>query len=86
MAGRKKASAMRGLISMPEQSKHEKMLSEMHSALYALGNKVRKPMPSEGEKLLPAELQQAEAPEVASAKAHVETLHGHFKAAQKGGK
>lgn len=81
---RKKASAMRGLIGMPEQSKHEKMLSEMHDALYTLGNKVRKPMPSSGEKLLPADLKQQEAPEVSAAKAHVEKLHGHFTAASKG--
>jgi hypothetical protein len=86
MGARKKASAMRGMIGMPEQSKHEKMLSDMHSALYALGNKVRKPSPAEGEKLLPEALQQTEAPEVAAAKSHVETLHGHFKAAQKAGK
>jgi hypothetical protein len=74
------------MISVPEQSPHEKKLSEMHSALYALGNKVRKPMPSEGENLLPAELQQQESPEVAAAKAHVDALHAHFKAASKGKK
>jgi hypothetical protein len=84
---RKKASQSRSVLVSPYQpSPTEKKLDEMHSALYALGSKVRKPTPSEGEKLLPAELQQQESPEVAAAKTHVDALHAHFKAASKGKK
>lgn len=80
---RRKISSRTGNIGIDYQSKHEKMISEMHSALYALGDKVRTPMPRDGEKLLPSALREQESPDVAAAKAHVERLHGHFKASSK---
>jgi hypothetical protein len=55
------------------------MLSEMHDALYTLGNKMRKPFQSTGDKLLPKGLAPAEAPEAAMARLHVETLHKAMK-------
>ncbi len=68
------------------QSKHDQMLDEMHSALSSLGSKIRAPFPSQGEKLLPPGLQPAETPEGKAAKAHIENLHGAFKALRKGDK
>ena len=39
-----------------EQDAHQTKLSEMHDALYSLGDKIRKPYPGRGEKLLPKDL------------------------------
>lgn len=64
----------------PEQDKHEKMLSEMHDALYTLGNKMRPPMGGNGDKLLPKGLAPAESPEASMARMHIETLHKAMKA------
>ena len=62
-------------VGMPEQDKHEKMLSEMHEALYSLSSKIRKPFPSSGDKLLPKELAPAEPEGSKAARAHIEKLH-----------
>jgi len=63
-------------IGMPmEEDKHEKMLSEMHDALYTLGNKIRKPIGGRGDKLLPKDLAPAEPEGAASARSHIERLH-----------
>jgi len=69
----------RGNPTMPKQDKHEKMLSEMHSALYSLGNKIRKPYESDGDKLLPSDLRVGESPEAKAARAHIQTLHKSMK-------
>lgn len=63
------------ISGLPKQDKHEKMLSDMHSALYALGDKIRKPYRSDGEKLLPMALQESESPEAKLARNHIECLH-----------
>lgn len=65
--------------AVPSQTKHEKMLSEMHSALYTLGDKVRKPMPRDGEKLLPKSLRTPSSPDVKDAESQIECLHKAFK-------
>jgi hypothetical protein len=67
---------------MPMQSPHEKKLSEMHDALYALGDKIREPFHSAGEALLPKGLQKGETPEASAAKAHIDTLHKAMKGAK----
>ena len=67
---------------MAKQAKHEQQLDEMHSALYALGDKARGGGARDGAKLLPSRLSGEESPEVAQAKKHIATLHGHFKAAK----
>lgn len=51
------------------------MLSEMHDALYTLGNKIRKPSPSRGNKLLPKELQEKEPEGADVARSTIEQLH-----------
>jgi hypothetical protein len=84
MSKRKKASAQRGAIAVDfHQTPHEKKVSEMHSALHSLSDKIRVPMPSDnGEKLLPAALRSA-GMHATTAKAHIDALHAHFKAAGK---
>ena len=62
-----------------EQDAHETKLSEMHDALYSLGDKIRKNHPGRGEKLLPKELQSAEKPEAKSARKHIDNLHRAMK-------
>lgn len=71
-------------ISQDRQDKHEQMCSEMHDCLYNLSDKMRKPFPRSGEKLLPGHLQESEKPEAKAAKAHIERLHKAFKAAKNG--
>jgi hypothetical protein len=66
-------------VGMPEMDKHEKMLDEMHGALYSLSDKIRKPYPRSGEKLLPKELQPEEAEGSKAARKHIETLHESMK-------
>jgi hypothetical protein len=68
-----------GMIGMAEQSPHEKKLSEMHDALYSLGDKIRKPYPRSGEKLLPAELQEQEPDGAKAARKHIDNLHAAMK-------
>jgi hypothetical protein len=68
-----------GLIGMPEQDKHEKMLSSMHDALYSLGNKIHKAPPREGDKLLPKDLRQEEGEDSKVARKHIERLHSSMK-------
>jgi len=62
-----------------EQDAHESKLSEMHDCLYALGDKIRKPYPGRGEKLLPKELQSREKPEGKAARKHIDALHKAMK-------
>lgn len=64
---------------VPQQSEHEKLLGEMHDALYALGDRVRKPYPRDGDKLLPEELQRTELPETRTAKKYIVKLHKQMK-------
>jgi hypothetical protein len=60
---------------MPAEDKHERKLREMHGALYSLSDKIRKPFPSDGEKLLPAGLRTSESPESKAARDHIDRLH-----------
>lgn len=62
-----------------DQDEHERKLSEMHDALYSLGDKIRKPYPGRGEKLLPKDLQSHEKPEARTARKHIDALHKAFK-------
>jgi hypothetical protein len=63
-------------IGMPmDEDKHEKMLSEMHDALYTLGSKIRKPIGGRGDKLLPKDLAPAEPEGAKAARNHIESLH-----------
>jgi len=62
-----------------EQDAHEAKLSEMHDALYSLGDKIRKPYPGRGEKLLPKDLRSQEKPEAEAARKHIDTLHRTMK-------
>ncbi len=73
------ASAPRA--SIISRTKHEQMLDEMHSALHALGDLVRKPYPREGDKLLPSSM-SPDMPGAESARKHIEMLHSVFKAAK----
>lgn len=66
------------MVSMPRQSKHEKMLSEMHDALYTLGDKIRKPF-SRTSTLLPKALQKAPEDHSSKARKHIERLHRGMK-------
>lgn len=68
-----------GMIDMPEQSKHEKMVSEMHDALYSLGDRIREPMERPGDKLLPEHLKKSPTKHGAMAKKQIECLHRAFK-------
>jgi len=65
--------------AMPEQSAHEKKLSEMHDALYSLGDKIRKPMERSGDTLLPNHLKKSPPKHSEMAKKHIDTLHGMMK-------
>ena len=61
----------RVMPTMPKQAKHEEQLSEMHDALYQLGDQAR----SHGGKLLPSKLSKP----TAAAKKHINRLHKAFK-------
>lgn len=67
-------------IDMPKMDPHEEMLSDMHSALSALGDKIRKPYAAHGEKLLPKNLRTSDNPDSKHAKKHIKRLHKAFKA------
>lgn len=67
------------ISEMDQQSPHEKKLSEMHSALYSLGDKIRKPHQSDGEKLLPKDLRSREPKEAKQARKHINALHKAMK-------
>jgi hypothetical protein len=77
MAGRSVPS-----LAQAKRAKHEEQLSEMHDALYQLGDHARTPM-NDGSKLLPGEL-APENPKAATAKKHIAALHGMFKSLRKG--
>ena len=80
MAKRGKPGAARLMdAGMPERDKHESKLDEMHSALYALGDKIRKPFMRDGEKLLPKGLRSTETPEAKAARSHIDNLHAAMK-------
>jgi len=64
---------------MPAEDKHEKMLGEMHDALYTLGSKIRRPIGGRGDKLLPKDLAPAEPEGAKSARTHIESLHKAMK-------
>ncbi len=67
------------------QDKHEKMLSDMHDALYSLGDAIRKPGGLSGgrpgaKKLLPPEIAgPSDTPEAKTARKHIETIHAAMK-------
>jgi hypothetical protein len=75
----RKNPALPSVNPMP-RDKHEAMLDEMHGALYALGDKIRKPYPRSGDKLLPTSLQESDSPEAKAAREHIECLHKAMKA------
>lgn len=64
---------------MPKADPHEEKLSEMHDALYSLGDKIRKPYPHKGEKMLPKKLRSAEKPESKAARKHIDAMHAAMK-------
>jgi hypothetical protein len=68
------------ISDIPKQDKHEQMCDEMNDAVYTLRDKIRKPFPRNGEKLLPANLREAEKPEARVARKHIARLHKAFKA------
>jgi len=70
-------------IGEVRRDKHEQMTSDMHDALYTLGDKIRKPYPRAGEHMLPSNLQEGEKPEAKAARKHIERLHKAFKSAKK---
>jgi hypothetical protein len=78
MANRKNPSVP-SVASMPKPDKHQNMLDEMHGALYSLSDKIRKPFPRSGEKLVPKALREEENPEAALARKHIETIHSAMK-------
>jgi hypothetical protein len=78
MAHRKNPTVQVGSM-MDHQDAHESKLSEMHDALYSLGDKIRKPYPRNGEKLLPKDLRAEEKPEAAAARKHIDALHKAMK-------
>jgi hypothetical protein len=69
-------------ISEIRRDKHDQMISDMQDALYNLSDKIRKPYPRAGEKLLPGDLQEGEKPEAKAARRHIELLHKGFKSAK----
>ena len=83
MAKRGKPGATRvSMGSMPESpamDKHEGMLSEMHDALYQLGDKIRTPFGGRGSKLLPKKLRSNESPEAQTARKHIVNMHTAMK-------
>lgn len=87
MAKRKSPPNRVGMVSpMRDQTdKHEEMLSDMHSALHTLGDKIRGPYMPQGSKLLPDKMNPTPPPGGAAARAHIAKLHKGFKAL-KGGK
>ncbi len=75
MSRSKRGSPIACPPGMYKEDKHESKLNEMHSALHALGDKIRKPFARSGEKLLPKNLREHEAPEAAEARKHIDHLH-----------
>lgn len=65
--------------AMVERDAHESKLDEMHSALYTLGDKIRKPYPRGGDKLLPKKLRNQEPEGSKDARAHIDSLHKAMK-------
>lgn len=78
MAKRKSPKEHMGGIAV-HVDKHQEKLSEMHSALHALGDKIRKPFPNHGEKLLPKNLREQEPEGSAEARKHIDNLHAAMK-------
>lgn len=79
MAKRKSPPDRSMMIGPMDMDKHEKMLGEMHDALYTLAAKIRPPMSSSGDKLLPVELRPAEPEGAKVARSHIEKLHRAMK-------
>lgn len=69
-------------LDVPKMDKHEQMCADMNSAIYTLSDKIRKPYPREGEKLLPKKLRTSEAPGSKEARKHIERLHRAFRGEQ----
>jgi len=68
-----------------KRAPHEEKLSDMHDALYTLGDHAREHsgLGGNGAKLLPAEV-VPEKPEAKAAKLHIDRLHKMFKSLKKG--
>lgn len=69
---------------MRPRSEEERMLDEMHDALYCLSRDMSESYKSPGDKLLPSALQEGydEADTSKQAKAHVRKLYAAFKSAK----
>lgn len=67
------------MAAMPKQSKHEKMLSDMHDVLYTLGDKIRKPFSRPYNALIPKALAKMPTDQGDMAKKHIEVLHKGMK-------
>lgn len=63
----------------PKRSKHEGMLDQMRSALYALSEQIREAEPAEGDALLPEALRGRDDPKSRAAKKFIEHVHRGFK-------
>jgi len=67
------------LPSFPKMDPHEEKLSQMHSALHNLGDKIRKPFSGSGDKLLPKALRSAEPKEAKMARKFIDNMHKSMK-------
>lgn len=67
------------ITDFPKMDKHEQMAGDMHSALYTLQDKARKPFPRGGQNLLPSNLKEKPSQGHHAAKKHIERLHKAFK-------
>lgn len=65
------------------QAPHEEQLSQMHDALYQLGDQARPMNHGSGSALLPPDLTEDDKPEAKAAKKHISKLHKAFKSVKK---
>lgn len=72
-------AARKSPIDVPKRAPHEEQLSDMHDALYQLGDQARPPMGGSGGNLLPDDLAPQEKPAAKKAKKHISKLHKMFK-------
>jgi hypothetical protein len=76
----KRKNPVASLVSSDfHEDPQQKKLSEMHGALHSLGDKIRKPYPNSGDKLLPKELVPAESDDSKMARKHIDNLHAAMK-------
>lgn len=80
MAKRQKPGAARlDVMTGEPEDRHQQKAREMHDAIYALQDKIRKPYNSGGDKLLPKDLRSSDTPEARAARAHIDMLHTAMK-------